>query len=147
MKMRKGMMVALCLAFALSGHGQMEKGRLTREPRIGITTLHTTDLKKKSVQRKLLKEYVLCQCFRECYKDSHNLQKDFSPSFYFDIMSYELEAFKEVKEYAQRIVASIGPSPMVDFNNSKCYFIILMDFYKSKELDRFIKQMDKYLYK
>ena len=37
MKMRKGMMVALCLAFALCGHGQMEKGRLTIEPHIGMT--------------------------------------------------------------------------------------------------------------
>ena len=35
--MRKGMMVALCLAFALSGHGHMEKGRLTIEPHVGMT--------------------------------------------------------------------------------------------------------------
>ncbi len=37
MKMKKGMMVALCLAFTLSGHGQMEKGRLTIEPHVGMT--------------------------------------------------------------------------------------------------------------
>ena len=35
--MKKGMMVALCLAFALSGHGQMDKGRLTIEPHVGMT--------------------------------------------------------------------------------------------------------------
>jgi hypothetical protein len=37
MNMRKGMIVVACLAFALSGHGQMEKGRLTIEPHVGMT--------------------------------------------------------------------------------------------------------------
>ena len=37
MKMRKGRMGALCFAFALSGHAQIEKGRLTIEPHIGMT--------------------------------------------------------------------------------------------------------------
>lgn len=145
--MKRGLFIFVLMQLAFTSYGQTEKEQLTIETRTGITTIHTTDLKKKSVQRQLLKEYFLCECFRECYKDSHNIQKDLSPSVYFDIMSYELEAFRKVDEYARKTVASIGPSPMVDLNNSKCYFIILMDFYKSKELDRFIKQMDKYLYK
>lgn len=109
---------------------------------------HTAeDLKKTTVQRELLKEYFLCVCITEGFKDKQISEDDISQTVYFDILSYSPEAFQEVRDYAKKIVETIEPSPIVDLGNKRAVILNCIEKYRSKELDRFIKSMDKYLLK
>lgn len=109
---------------------------------------HTVaDLKKTSVQRELLKEYFLCVCIAEGFKDKRISEDDISQAVYFDVLSYSPEAFQEVRDYAKKFVKTIEPSPIVDLGNKKAVISSCIEKYKSKELGKFIKSMDKYLLK
>jgi hypothetical protein len=105
----------------------------------------TADIKKTAVQRELLKEYFLCVCITEGFKDKQIDKDDISQGVYFDILRYNPEAFQEVKDYAKKFVETIEPSPIGDLGNKKAIILSCIAKYKSKELDKFIKSMDKYL--
>ena len=121
-------------------------GRLTRSPVI-FGELHTMDLEKAKpyVWRELLKEYFLCVCITEGFKGKHLDKDDISQGVYFDILRYSPEAFQEVKDYAKKFVETIETSPVEDLDNKKAIVLRCIEKYKSKELDKFIKSMDKYL--
>jgi hypothetical protein len=104
-----------------------------------------TEIKKNAVQRELLKEYFLCVCITEGFKDKQIGENDISQVVYFDILRYSPEAFQEVKDYAKKFVETIEPSPIVDLGNKRAVILSCIEKYKSKELDKFIKSMDKYL--
>lgn len=107
---------------------------------------HTSaDLKKTAVQRELLKEYFLCVCITEGFKDKQIAENDISQAVYFDILRYRLEAIEAVEEYAKKFVETIEPSLIVDLGNKKAVILSCIEKYKSKELDKFIKSLDKYL--
>ena len=109
---------------------------------------HTAaDLKKTAVQRELLKEYFLCVCITEGFKDKQIAEDDISQAVYFDILSYSPEAFQEVRDYAKKFVETIKPSAIVDLGNKRTVILTCIEKYKSKELNKFIKSMDKYLLK
>lgn len=106
---------------------------------------HTTaDLKKTEVQRELLKEYFLCVCITEGFKDKQIAEDDTSQSVYFDILRYSPEAFQEVKNCTKKFVETIAPSPIVDLGNKRAVILSCIEKYKSKELGNFIKSMDKH---
>jgi hypothetical protein len=109
--------------------------------------LHTADLEKVKpyVWRELLKEYFLCVCIMEGFKDKQIDKDDISQGVYFDILRYSPEAFQEVKDYAKKFVETIEPSPIEDLGNKKAIVLSCIEKYKSKELDKFIKSLDKYL--
>jgi len=109
--------------------------------------LSATDLEKATpyVWRELLKEYFLCECITEGFKDKQINEDDISQSVYFDILRYTPEAFEEVKNYARKFVETIEPSPIEDLGNNKAIILNCIGKYKSKDLDEFIKSMDKYL--
>lgn len=108
--------------------------------------LHTTaDLKKTEVQRELLKEYFLCACITEGFKDKQIAEYDISQSVYSDILRYSSEAFQEVKNYAKNFVETTAPSPIADLGNKRAVILSCIEKYKSKELGKFIKSMDKQL--
>ena len=109
--------------------------------------VHTTDLKKTSVQRELLKEYFFCVCITEGFNNKQVAAQDISQAIYFDIMRYRPDAFQEVNDYAKRFVETIEPSPIEDLGNKKAIILNCIEKYKSKEVDKFIKSMDKYLVK
>lgn len=115
------------------------------EKRIILGELHTTDLEKAKpyIWRELLKEYFLCECIREGFKDK-DIQ-DISSAMYFDIVKYDIEAFHEVSEYARKYVISIDTSIIKDLGNNKPIILNCIGKYKSKDLDKFIKSMDKYM--
>jgi len=106
--------------------------------------IHTTDFKKTSVQRELLKEYFLCVCITEGFNNKEIAEQDISQAVYFDITRYSPDAFQEVKDYAKRFVEAIEPSPIVDLGNKKPIILDCIGKYKSKDLDKFVKSMDKY---
>lgn len=105
----------------------------------------TTDFKKNVVQRELLKEYFLCVCITEGFKDKQVDEDDISQSVYFDILRYNPKAFQVVKDYARKFVETIEPSPIADLGNKRAIILSCIEKYKSKELDKFIMSMDKYL--
>ncbi|MCE1155392.1 MAG: hypothetical protein LWW91_04605 [Bacteroidales bacterium] len=105
----------------------------------------TAGLKKTAVQRALLKEYFLCVCITEGFKDQQIGENDISQAVYFDILRYSPEAIQELKDYAKTFIETLKPSPIVDLDNKKAIILSSIEKYKSKELDRFIKSMDKYL--
>ncbi|MDR0681997.1 MAG: hypothetical protein LBG15_09160 [Dysgonamonadaceae bacterium] len=119
---------------------------MTNRPVI-FTNLGTIDLEeaKPDAWRELLKEYFLCVCITEGFKDRRIDELDISQAVYFDILRYSPEAFKEIKDYAKKFVETIEPSPIVDLGNKKAIVLSCMKKYKSKELDEFIKRMDKYM--
>jgi len=103
------------------------------------------DLKKGTVQRELLKEYFLCVCITEDFKDRQISELDISQGVYFDILRYSPKAFQEVKDYAKKFVETIESSPIVDLGNKRAIISSCIEKYKSKEVDKFIKSMDKYM--
>lgn len=111
--------------------------------------LSATDIEKAKpyVWQELLKEYFLCVCITESFKDKQIEEYDISQAVYFDVLRYSPEAFQEVKDYAKKFVASIEPSPIEDLGNKKAIISDCISKYKSKDLDKFIKTMDKYMLK
>lgn len=109
--------------------------------------LSTTDLKKRSIQRELLKEYYLCVCITEGLKDKHIAEDDISQSVYLDYLDYSPEALKEVKDSAKQFVETIIPSPIMDLNNKRAVIMRCIEKYRSKETNKFIKSLDKYMLK
>ncbi len=109
--------------------------------------LSAADLKKKATQRELLKEYYLCVCITEGFKDKHIAEDDISQSVYFEILNYSPEAFKEVKDSAKQFVETIKPSPIIDLNNKRAIIMSCIEKYRSKKTKKFIKSLDKYLLK
>lgn len=103
-----------------------------------------TDDKTKE-QRELLKEYFLCECITEGFDDKNIQEDDISQSVLFDILNYSPDAIQEVKEYAKSFVQTIDPSPIEDLGNRKAIILNSIEKYKSKELDDFIKSLDRYL--
>ena len=103
-----------------------------------------TDDKTKE-QRKLLKEYFLCECITEGFDDKNIQEDDISQSVLFDILNYSPDAIQEVKEYAKSFVQTIDPSPIEDLGNRKAIILNSIEKYKSQELDDFIKSLDRYL--
>ena len=103
-----------------------------------------TDDKTKE-QRELLKEYFLCECITEGFDDKNIQEDDISQSVLFDILNYSPDAIQEVKEYAKSFVQTIVPSPIEDLGNRKAIILNSIEKYKSKELDDFIKSLDRYL--
>lgn len=120
--------------------GQVNRPVILRE-------LHTTDLEKAKpyVWQELLKEYFLCVCITEGFKDKQIDKDDISQAVYFDILRYSPEAFQEVKDYAKKFVETIEPSPIEDLGYKKAIILSCIEKYKSKELEKFIKSMDKYM--
>lgn len=112
--------------------------------------LSAVDLKKTTIQRGLLKEYYLCVCITEGFKDKHIAEDDISQSVYFDILRYSPEALKEVKDSAIKFVETIiepEPSPIIDLSNKRAVIIRCIEKYRSKEIEKFIKSLDNYLLK
>lgn len=120
--------------------------KITNQP-VRFGELHTTDLEeaKPYVWRELLKEYFLCACITQGFKDKQIGEDDISKAGYVDILRYSPEAFQEVENYAIRFIETIEPSPIEDLGNKKAIISKCIEKYKSKELDTFIKSMDKYL--
>lgn len=87
----------------------------------------------------------MCVCITEGFKDKQIAENDISQGVYFDILRYSPEAFQEAKDYAKKFVETIEPSPIEDLGNKKAIILSCIEKYKSKELDKFIKSMDKYL--
>ena len=102
---------------------------------------------KPHVWRELLKEYFLCVCLTEAFKENQIDEKDMSQAVYFDVLPYSPETFLEVKNYAKKFVETIETSPIADLDNKRAVILSCIDKYKSKELDIFVKSMDKYLLK
>ena len=101
------------------------------------------DTVKPHVWRGLLKDYFLAKCILEGFKDK-DLQ-DNSSAIYFDIVRYEYCAFLEIIYYARRFIKTIKPSPHPDHRNKRAVILKCIDKYKSDELDKFIKSLDKYM--
>lgn len=102
-------------------------------------------IQKTTVQRDLLKEYFLCVCITEGFKDKQITDKDISQAIYFDILQYSPEAIQIVKEYAVQFIGTIEPSPIADLNNKRAVIMMSIEKYKSKELDRLVKTLDEFL--
>ena len=102
-------------------------------------------LQKTTVQRSLLKEYFLCVCITEGFKDEQITDKDISQAIYFDILQYSPEAIQIVRDSAVQFVGTIRPSPIIDLNNKRAIIMMSIEKYKSKELDRLVKSLDKFL--
>jgi len=113
-------------------------------PPVIFGELTAADLEKAEpyVWRELLKEYFLCTCIAEGFND----EDDMSQAVYFDILRYSPMAFEEVRDYAKKFVETIEPSPIEDFGNKRAITLSCIDKYKSKELEKFIENMDKYMY-
>lgn len=98
-------------------------------------------------QREQLKDFFLCVCITEGFKDKKINEDDISQSVYFDILRYDPEALQKVKDYAKSFIETIDPSPIEDLGNRKAIIINCVEKYKSKDLDDFIRQLDCYLLK
>lgn len=96
-------------------------------------------------QRELLKDYFLCVCIGEDFRDLRISEQDVSQAVYFDTGRYAPEAFREVAGYAKKFVESIGPTDVEDLGRKKAVILNCIDKYKSREIDRFIESMDRYM--
>jgi len=66
---------------------------------------HTAlNLERRTAQKELLKEFFLCVCIIEGFKDKHICKDYVSKSVYFDILQYSPEALQKVEAYAKEFV-------------------------------------------
>jgi len=112
---------------------------------IGISSC-SAKAQSKVENRELLKEYFLCCCIHYGFNSLKIDTIDHSASTYFDILPYELPAMQKVDSLANSFVSSIEIS---GYENRKTKGIIILSIekYKSRNLDDFIKTMDKYMLK
>lgn len=96
-------------------------------------------------QRELLKDYFLCVCIGEGFRDLRISEQDVSQAVYFDTGRYAPEAFREVSAYAKKFVERIEPVVVEDLGRKKAVILNCIDKYKSEEIDRFIESMDRYM--
>jgi hypothetical protein len=102
-------------------------------------------LDQLKVKRELLKEYFLCSCIIEGFQDQHLEDYDISQVVYFDITGYAPEAFEIVKTYAKSFVQSIEPSIIEELGYKKAIIMESIKKTKSKEVDKLIESLDKYM--
>ena len=104
---------------------------------------HTEKLRNNNVKRELLKDYFLCVCLSESFEDVK--ENDISESVYFDIIRYSPKVFEKINVYAKKFIATIESTQIDDLGNKKAITLQILEKYKSKELDKFIKSLDKYI--
>ena len=90
----------------------------------------------------VMKDYYLIACVNEVYETKVQV-KDVSASVCFDLSEYNLEAFRIIKERAKIFIENIKPVPYYEEEEGCAYMLEIIKSYKSKELDRFIKSLDK----
>jgi hypothetical protein len=105
----------------------------------------TVKLDQLKVKRELLKEYFLCSCIIEGFNAQHLEDYDISQAVYFEIAGYDPEAFGIVKIYAKSFIQSIEPSIIEDLGYKKAIIMQSIKKSKSKEVDKLIKSLDKYM--
>ncbi len=96
--------------------------------------------------RELLKEYFLYSCIRHGFENINLSEIDHSGAVYIDLLRYDLKALHKTDSLAKVFVSSIETSDYEE-RNTKGVIILSIEKYKSPELKRFIKTMDKYLLK
>lgn len=98
----------------------------------------TKDISKKT----LLKEYALCKCLNYAYNDSSS-KNDISAGVYREIAGYGFETYDMIDSLAQKVADSIKPSQIFDHNGKKAIEMNCIAFYRSRQLDSFVKVIIK----
>ncbi|MFZ4400624.1 MAG: hypothetical protein ACOYO1_11360 [Bacteroidales bacterium] len=96
--------------------------------------------------RDMLKEYFLYSCIRYGFESKNISDIDHSGAVYIDLLRYDLKAINITDSLAKNFINSIESSNY-EGHNTKGIIILSIEKYKSNELDKFIKSMDKYMIK
>ena len=98
----------------------------------------------KRERRDMMKNYYLNACIIEVYETKTHVD-DVSASIYFELANYHPEAFQIVKERAKTFIESINAAPYYEKEGYRPYMQIIIESYKSKEISRFIRSLDRYM--
>lgn len=90
----------------------------------------------------LLKEYALCDCLYTNYiaVDSTFRSKDASKSFIFQVKLIDHRLLDKMEEYTRKNTSNYYKMPAMESIYVNYIFLYCIEFYKSKELHKFIKK-------
>lgn len=94
----------------------------------------------------VLRDYVFFICLQKGYGNDPVFLKDMSPGLYNDLSDFEMAHFdtdKKLDSIATKMVASIEPAQLADYEGKKPIFAQCLRFYKSKELKVAIRKVLK----
>lgn len=112
---------------------------------LSLFSFKVIDDRCRENNRKLIKEYFLYRCIIEGFKERNIEELDHSGTVYVELMRYGIKAKNKVDSLAKEFIHSI---PISDYENRKTRGITILsiEYYNSKELDKFIKSLDIYMY-
>jgi Type VI secretion system (T6SS), amidase immunity protein len=89
-----------------------------------------------------LKDYALCSCLAKAYKKDSIDTKDVSISVLFELSDYNFNMghIKKIDSLTDNIVAGIKPLQHADYGHKKAIALRCLEYYKSKDLARLIRQ-------
>lgn len=100
----------------------------------------------EKTQRTLLKQFVFCKCFEYANDDSLYFRRsDISAGVLRELAYYDEHVFVSADSVASLAAKKIIPSIIGDHNGRKTVLMECLDFFESRELERFVRQQDQYL--
>ena len=99
--------------------------------------------KKEKIE--LLKEYALCDCLSINYiaVDSTFQTKDTSKSFIFQVNSIDYHLLDKIEKYTRENTSNYYMMPAMESIYANYIFLYCVEFYKSKELKKYIQHILK----
>ena len=89
-----------------------------------------------------LKNYALCACASEGYKQEGIEVIDYSYGVYRDIAPYDQKSYSIIDSIAKKIIEKTPALQIDDYNNKKPILKSCLEFYHSKFLDSVVHSFD-----
>lgn len=105
----------------------------------------SNDNRRKKQNHQYMKEYFLTCYITHSLGVKNVTNLDSSHSLYNDLTCYTPIAYLKVDSLAYKLVNELEPSNIEGDTIRKAIFFNAIEYYHSKELDTFIKSLDKYL--
>ncbi|MBV4356353.1 T6SS amidase immunity protein Tai4 family protein [Pinibacter aurantiacus] len=108
---------------------------------VGCASSKNNEIRLSSVY----KDYVFYKCIQEAFPNDSIYNKDISETVLMEMSNYAImkERSGKMDSIAKAFVNSIQPTQIADYENKKPLFLRCLEFYKSKELDKFVKKLAK----
>ncbi|KIC94443.1 hypothetical protein [Flavihumibacter solisilvae] len=97
------------------------------------------DDKKKQI--KLIKDYALCDCIDEGFRDDSLHFKDFSATVIVEQISINPEGLDVIEDNVDSFISRLKPSEYLDTKGMRGVMINCIDYYNSDELDKLARNV------
>ncbi len=96
------------------------------------------------LQQQMLKDYFLCTCIDDGFKEDSLFFKDATRTVYTELLEYEYDDLQKIRKVAQQLIdadKNKKGETSADTKADRAVFYTCIEYYKSSELDNLIKSM------